>query len=64
MFCGTDIILWNIERGNSRRIFHEMLSIPQNNVMDLKNVMMHAIVIACFSYKLEDHFILGPISKP
>ena len=41
MLCGTDGILWNtvhiqIECGG---IFHKIMSIPQNTVISLNNVM-------------------------
>jgi hypothetical protein len=44
MFCGTDNIAQNIshiefEYGKYSLIFHEILSIPRNIVMDLNNVM-------------------------
>ena len=45
MFCGTDINPRNIPHnwigygGRISKIFHEILSIPHNNVMDLDNVM-------------------------
>ena len=40
MLCGTDIILWNILTFNlNDEIFCRILSVSQNIVMDLNNVM-------------------------
>ena len=42
MFCRTHYIMWNIPsfRLNVRSILYNNMSIPQNIVMDLNNVMI------------------------
>ena len=41
MSYGTDIIPWNIPGyGKYPRVFRGILSIPQNIVMDLNNIMI------------------------
>ena len=64
MFCGTDNIPRNTPHIQTEceeypRIFHEILSVPQNTVMNLNNVMNYrsallktylATIIYCFFY--------------
>ena len=48
MLCGTDNITWNIPhiRTNMKK-YLEILSVPQNTVMDLNNVMMMPHLLCC-----------------
>ena len=42
MLCGIDIIPWNIPPFRLHvRNFYKVLLVPQNNVMDLNNVMSY-----------------------
>ena len=47
MFCGTDNVLWNIPIfKTSVRIFHRILSVSRNIVMDMNNVMESLAIVA------------------
>ena len=55
MFCGHVNIPWNILPHSNLmwRIFHKILLVPQNSVMDLNIVMLHQCFIIDLNYCIE-----------